>query len=131
MSFLQRYRRLSFWNKLAALGSAASILGLVFYFIVPTSTQTTAINANKQSGGQEAAVITNNGPVYNGHIGAYGIYEVHIKGQKCSASHIANTNVSDNFVGISVPSCDPISLKGGTITHNIVGFEKRDPPAAK
>lgn len=40
MKFIERYRRLSLWNKLYVWGSAASILGLVVYFassVRPTS----------------------------------------------------------------------------------------------
>ena len=33
MKLVERYRRLTFWNKLAAIGSVASIIGLVWAFI--------------------------------------------------------------------------------------------------
>lgn len=66
VTLLQRYRRLSLWQRLAVLGiSPISILSLALAFTQPASTETPVIKSIVQNGEQMAGTINNNRPVYS------------------------------------------------------------------
>ena len=57
MNFVQ-FNKLSFWNKVGAVGSVASIIGLLLFFL---DSDSKAQNANTQQNSNGSTLINNNG----------------------------------------------------------------------